>query len=185
MQLGAKMIFSDESGFTTVPNAKATWAPRGYTPTLRVCLKRGRLNVMGALVVSPKQSHINLHALTTMDKVAAEEIVCFMSEVLRRERGLLFWFWDGAPIHENASVRCFLAEHPRLRLIGLPAYAPELNPCEGVWAQAVDQLSSKLILSLQQLGLEVAKSLRRTRDSQHLLWACVKASNLPWPLLSH
>ena len=185
MRLGAKIIFSDESGFITVPHAKATWAPCGQTPTLRVCLKRGRLNVMGALVVSPKQRRCNLHALTTTGKVAAEEIVCFMSEVLRQECGLIFWFWDGASIHDNASVRQFLTQNPRLRLIYFPAYAPELNPCEGVWAQAVDQLASKLIFNLEQLGLEVAKSLRRTRSSQQLLWACIKASNLPWPFLSH
>ena len=109
-----------------------------------------------------------------------------MSEVMFRERGLLFWFWDGAPIHDNASVHRFLAHHPRVRLICLPAYAPELNPSEGIWAQAVEQLSSKLILSLQQLSTELAKSLQRTRDSQQLLWACIKASNLPWLLsLSH
>jgi transposase len=180
------MIFSDESGFTTIPNAKATWSPRGQTPVLRVCLKRGRLNALAGLVVSPKQRRINLHALTTTDKVAAEEIVCFMAHLMRRERGLLFWFWDGAPIHDNAVVRRFLAQHSRVRLIELPAYAPELNPAEGIWAQAVDQLSSKLILNLHHLASELAMSLRRTRDSQQLLWACISASNLPWqPSVSH
>jgi transposase len=174
------LIFSDESGFLLMSNAKCTWAPKGQTPKIHICLMRGRLNVMGALVVSPRQHKINLHALTTSDNVASEEIILFMQEVLRHERGRLFWFWDGAPIHDNDPVDRFVAAHPRLRLIQLPAYAPELNPSEFIWAQADEHLSSRVIRNLAQLNHEVAQSLCRTRKSQRLLWACIKASNLPW-----
>ena len=31
-------------------------------------------------------------------------------------------------------MREFFREHPRLRLKCLPAYAPELNPDDGVWS---------------------------------------------------
>jgi hypothetical protein len=61
------LIFSDESGFILMPNSKRTWTPKGQTPKVHICLMRGRLNVMGALVVSPRQHKINLHALTTSE----------------------------------------------------------------------------------------------------------------------
>ena len=176
------MIFSDESGFVMVPHAKRTWAPRGQTPCLLIGLKRGRWNVISALIVSLKQHRLNLHAMMTTDKVATEAIIAFMAEVLRCESGPLLWFWDGAPIHDNVIVQNFVAQHPRLRLIYFPAYAPELNPCEGVWAQMVDRLSSKLMLNLDHLGRELTRSLHITRASQSLLWACIKASDLPWSL---
>jgi transposase len=43
--------------------------------------------------------------------------------------------WDGASIHRSQAIKEFLtngAAH-RLHLGRLPAYAPELNPGEGLW----------------------------------------------------
>src|SRR5581483_9188041 len=43
--------------------------------------------------------------------------------------------WDGAPIHRAQVVKDFLAHGgaARIWLEQLPAYAPELNPDEGIW----------------------------------------------------
>lgn len=43
---------------------------------------------------------------------------------------------DGARIHRSEEVRTFLEqiEQGRIELVRLPAYAPELNPVEGVWS---------------------------------------------------
>ena len=43
--------------------------------------------------------------------------------------------WDGGPIHRGQPVRDLLAEvgPERLRVERLPAYAPDLNPDEGIW----------------------------------------------------
>jgi putative transposase len=175
------LVFSDESGFFLMPNAKTTWAPKGHTPSVRLRLGYGRLNVLGGLVVSAGQRKIRLHALTTTGNVSSEEILLFMQHVLRHEPGLIFWIWDGAPIHDNDPVGRFVSAHPRLRLIQLPAYAPELNPCELIWAQTEEQLSSRLIFNMNQLSQHVTQSLLRSCNSQDLLWSCIYASNLPWP----
>jgi transposase len=43
--------------------------------------------------------------------------------------------WDGSPVHDRSqAVRAYLAEHPEIVTERLPAYAPELNPDELVWA---------------------------------------------------
>jgi DDE superfamily endonuclease len=47
----------------------------------------------------------------------------------------LLVIWDGSPIHRCQEVKAFLASSSGqgVHLEQLPAYAPELNPDEGVW----------------------------------------------------
>jgi hypothetical protein len=56
---------------------------------------------------------------------------------LREVPGRMVMIWDGAPIHRSHPIKEFLANgaSPRLHLEPLPAYAPELNPDEGLWQQ--------------------------------------------------
>ena len=57
-------------------------------------------------------------------------------QLLTREiAGSLLVIWDGAPIHRCQAVKDYLARGAakRIHLEQLPAYAPELNPQEGVW----------------------------------------------------
>ncbi|MBE0340366.1 hypothetical protein E4V51_03100 [Paenibacillus sp. 28ISP30-2] len=39
---------------------------------------------------------------------------------------------DNSRIHHAAGLQPFLKEHPRLRLVFLPPYSPNLNPVEGL-----------------------------------------------------
>ena len=60
-------------------------------------------------------------------------------DYLRRLRatvgGPLTVLWDGSRVHDRAkAAQAFLADHPDVRTERLPAYAPELNPDELVWA---------------------------------------------------
>lgn len=40
---------------------------------------------------------------------------------------------DGAPCNHGPDVQAFLAANPRLKLIKLPAYSPNLNLVERLW----------------------------------------------------
>jgi transposase len=43
--------------------------------------------------------------------------------------------WDGSTLHDRSKlVQAFLAEHPEILTERLPAYGPEMNPDELVWA---------------------------------------------------
>jgi putative transposase len=42
--------------------------------------------------------------------------------------------WDNLNTHTNAVMRAFIDAHAGLTVIQLPAYAPELNPTEGIWS---------------------------------------------------
>ena len=143
-------------------------------------LKHGRLNAISAIVVSPKRRRLDLHAHLHLDPIDAQTAIAFMQAVLRRERGLLFWFWDNIPFHTDPSVRAFIAKHPRLRVFHFPTYAPDLNPDELVWTQVDEQLASTLIPDTPALVDALSRALCRTRASQNLLRACIDASDLLW-----
>ena len=43
--------------------------------------------------------------------------------------------WDNLNTHVSATMRTFTGAHPDwLTVVQLPAYAPDLNPVEGAWA---------------------------------------------------
>jgi len=47
--------------------------------------------------------------------------------------------WDGLSAHWSTKMRAFLdSQHDWLTAERLPAYAPELNPVEGLWANLKD-----------------------------------------------
>jgi transposase len=88
--------------------------------------------------------------------------------------------WDRGPIHRRREVRDLLATHPRLHMHYFPAYAPELNPAEYVWAQADHSLANGTPDDLRELRARLTDTTRRLRRSQDLLWSCIYASELPW-----
>jgi putative transposase len=79
--------------------------------------------------------------------------------------------WDRGPIHRRREVRAFVAAHPRLDVHEFPAYAPELNPAEYVWAQTDRALANSAPDNLTQLRRRLDSTARRLRRSQRLLWS--------------
>jgi transposase len=58
-------------------------------------------------------------------------------------RAPLIVVWDNLNTHTSAAMREFAAAHQKwLTLVRLPAYAPELNPVEGVWANLKNGLAT-------------------------------------------
>jgi transposase len=134
---GAHLVFLDESGFFLTPSVRRTWAPRGKTPILDAWDRRDRISAISSISVSPRNRRLNLHfdLLPDNTNVYAEDIVEYLRRLKAQIGGPLTVLWDGSRIHDRSRlVRAFLAEHPEIQTERLPAYAPELNPDELVWA---------------------------------------------------
>jgi putative transposase len=108
------------------------------------------------------------------------DIRAFLRHLLRHLRGPVVLLWDRGPIHRRREVRAFVAAHPRLDVHEFPAYAPELNPAEYVWAQTDRALANGAPDNLTELRWRLDSTARRLRRSQRLLWSCIYASDLPW-----
>jgi transposase len=134
---GAHLVFLDESGFMLTPTVRRTWAPRGQTPQVDAWDRRDRISAISSITVSPKNRTLNLYfdLLPDNTNVHGEDIVDYLQR-LRSQLGggPLTILWDGSRVHRCAAVRAFLAKHPDIYTVRLPAYAPELNPDELVWA---------------------------------------------------
>ena len=107
-----------------------TYAPVGQTPVLRAWCTRDHLSAISA--ISP-EGKVYFHSQDSA--ITSADVVAFLEHLLREVPGRMVLIWDGAPIHRSRVIRDFLAHGAaqRLHLERLPAYAPELNPGEGLW----------------------------------------------------
>jgi transposase len=129
-RLRATLVFVDESGFSLLPTACRTWSPRGQTPMLRHCFNWPKLSAISAVTPNP---HAYLHLVP--GSVTSPQVIRFVRHLLRWIPTPLFLLWDGGNPHRSRLTRAALAAHrDRLRVYRLPAYAPELNPDEWLWA---------------------------------------------------
>lgn len=160
---------------------KASWAPVGQTPHIRTSLNHhARLNLIGALVISPKGRRIRLRIQSVADRVTGDTILQFLRAVLTDIAGPIVLVWDSAPIHTRHKVQNFIATQTRLQVFSFPKYAPELNPVEFLWAQVSEHLACRAPLSLKELRDLVHMAVQRSRVSRHRLEACLQGAELSW-----
>jgi len=175
------LIWLDEKGFSLISPLKRTWAPVGQTPRLRTSLNHhDRLNLMGALVISPKGQRLRVRVRSTTDSQTGDTVVTFLTQLLADIAGPIVLVWDSAPIHTRHKVRDFIAAQPRLHAFFLPKYAPELNPVEFLWAQLSEHLACRASQSIKELKRLVHMALQRSRASRWRLEACLRGADLPW-----
>jgi hypothetical protein len=126
------ILFIDESGFYPLASVVRTYAPVGQTPILRERWTRDHLSATSA--ISPEG---NLYFHCQDHAIASGDVVACLEHLLREVPGRMVLIRDGSPIHRSHTIEEFLANGAaqRLHLERLPAYAPELNPDEGVWQQ--------------------------------------------------
>jgi transposase len=142
--------------------------------------RHDRLSVCSGLAVSPKRRRLALYLRCRPRNLSGLDIRAFLQHLLRHLRGPVDLLWDRGPIHRRREVRAFLLAHPRLHAHYFPAYAPELNPAEYVWARTDRALANGAPDDLAELRQRLDSSVRRFRRSQPLLWSCIYASDLPW-----
>ena len=76
----------------------------------------------------------------------------FLESVLARVSGNVVMVLDNSRVHRNADVVKFVEENERLEIVFLPAYAPELNPIELLWAWVKGHwLANLVVLSVEEL----------------------------------
>lgn len=84
-------------------------------------------------------------------------------------RGPIVLVWDNSTAHTDAAMRALLATRAWLTVFRLPAYAPELNPTEGVWSHLKRGLANLAARSTDQLAALVRSRLKRMQYRPGLL----------------
>jgi transposase len=88
--------------------------------------------------------------------------------------------WDNLPAHTSLVMRAFLADqHAWLQVEYLPAYAPDLNPVEGLWANLKEvELANRACGSLEELAAAAEQGVGRVRGESELLFSFLHQAGL-------
>ena len=173
---GRTIMFVDQSGFYLLPTVVRTYAPVGQTPILREKLTHDHLSAMSGITPEGK-----LLMLEQERAFKGEDVVRFLKHALLQVPGKLLIVWDGSPIHRSKAVKEFLkgGASKRIRLEQLPAYAPEINPDEGVWKHLkYTEMKNLCCQSLAELRVELRKAKERLRHKKHVILGCIRQPGL-------
>jgi len=143
------------------------------------------VSVISAVTLSPKRRRCGLFFRVHPRNVKSGEVAAFLRELLRHVRGPLVLVWDRSLIHRGNMVKRLLFRKKRVAEEWLPAYAPELNPAEYVWAQSKRKLANGAPDGVEELNNMVQASLSEIYSSQKLLRSCLLASTLFKPKELH
>lgn len=122
----------------------------------------------------------NLYFELFPETIQAPHIVVFLQKLVKAIPGKTVIVWDGLPAHRSKLVNDFVQlQDGKIILERLPAYAPELNPVEYIWAYLKQhELPNFCARNLWSLGEMARKKLKRMRRRKPLLQACWKQSSL-------
>ena len=170
------LVCLDEAAFYLLPSVGYPWAPRGQPPILSEVCSRDHLSAISAITPQGKlYLHLQEYPFNGMD------VVHFLCHLLGQIPGKLLILWDRAPIHINQYVRQLLAsDHNQdLWLETFPAYAPELNPDEGIWHYLKNvELPNRCCPNIRHLRIEIRKAVGRLRHKTHIIKACFEHPQL-------
>jgi len=170
------LVFADQSGFYLLPMVMRTYAPVGQTPVVKEYLSHDHLSAMSGITPEGK-----LYMTVQDHSYKGPDVVNFLRHLLRQIPGKLLVLWDRAPIHRGKVVKDFLAQGAtsRIHLEQLPAYAPELNPDEGIWNYLKRvELKNLSCHHLSHMSRELRLAKERLRHKTHIIQACFKQPGL-------
>jgi len=139
----AWLVFLDESGISLIPPVRRTWSPRGRTPILRHRVAWKRASMAAALGYRPGPDDDGIGAMQARlcfhvqpDSYDTDSLIGVLEQLAGFYAGhKVVLLWDGLSSHWSYKMRAHLEEQRDwLTVERLPAYAPELNPVEYLWA---------------------------------------------------
>jgi transposase len=142
---GAKVFFADEAHFRADGDLRGKWVLKGRPALVGSTCPRWGEKASYYAAVCPETGETERMELTgTSSSVTS---AAFLTQLRAHHPGPLIVIWDNGPAHGGDAVREYLAT-PDLgvRLLRLPAYSPDLNPAEALWAWAREEVTANTCL---------------------------------------
>jgi transposase len=177
----ACLVFFDESALSLTPNLRRSWAPRGQPPTLTHPFNWKKASMAAGLCYGVRGGGAQLTFHITPGNYDTHTLIEVLGELrkfLGGEKATLLW--DGLPAHRSRAMRAWLAtQRAWLVVERLPAYAPELNPVEGLWAslKAVE-LANLTSPTLAEVIQQAHRGIDRVRRTPHLAYSFLRHAGL-------
>ena len=180
-RLRAVFCFYDESGFSERPSVRRTWGRRGETPIIRSTGSWKNISATGIVATDAAMKRVRALCTFTKGAVRKEDTVRALKHLVRHIKGPIALLWDGLAQHRAKIVRKFLELRKDRFIIveRFPAYAPELNPQEYVWAASkTKDMANFCPEEADDLSRHAKKSIKRIQNSPHILRGALKKSSL-------
>ena len=170
------------------PPTRRTWSRRGSTPVIRVRGRSQRRISLAALACykpgersrliyrprrHPEHNKGGRRSFTWTD----------YRDLLRAAHhqldGPILLLWDNLNVHKDARLRAFIDSHDWITACHLPAYAPDLNPVEGIWSLLRrDSQANTAFTDPHHLMRLLRHGLRRIQYRSNLIDGCLTATGL-------
>ena len=87
--------------------------------------------------------------------------------------------WDNLNVHLGPELRAFTGAQAWLRVFRLPAYAPDLNPVEGIWSVLKRGVLANLaVASFGHLVQVIRHGLKKIQYQPGLIEGCLAGTGL-------
>jgi len=163
------------------PVVRRTWAPKGKTPILKqVGRSHKKVSVIAALAVPPRRRRVRLFFSMHADtNITAAKVIRFLRHLRRHIRKSIILVWDRSNTHRAKIVGRFFATRGGWSAAHFPAYAPELNPVEAVWAWLkTNPLANWAPTDVKTLGATARYHAQALKKRPDLLRSFLKATPL-------
>jgi transposase len=185
--LGAWLIFEDESGQGLRPPQGRTGGRRGRTPVVKVTgAHHTRVSLAALICVKPGQRprliyrvHRGRAGRKDKRKGFTETDYAELLDAARQQLGgPLVVVWDNLNTHVSAAMTELIAARDWLTVCQLPPYAHELNPVELVWSHLKRSLANLAKRNMAQLTALIKTRLKRMQYRPGLLDAFIASTRL-------
>jgi hypothetical protein len=163
------------------PNVRRSWAPKGQPPVLVHPFNWKKASMAAALCYGVGGGGAQLAFHVTAGNYDTDTLIAVLGELRRflsGEKATLLW--DGLPAHRSRAMRAWLnTQRSWLAVERLPAYAPELNPTEGLWSslKAVE-LANLTSPTLAEVIQQAHRGIDRVRRTPHLAYSFLRHAGL-------
>ena len=130
---GAKHFFVDEAHFYADVDPHGMWVLKGQPALVDSTSPRygEKASYYSAICLETGE----VEAMPLTGNSSAETSVAFLRQLRAHQTAPLVVIWDNAPAHGGDSLRDYLrTPNLQLRLVRLPAYSPDFNADEHLWA---------------------------------------------------
>ena len=138
---GAKIFFADEAHFRADADRQRKWVLRGRPALVDSSCPRWGEKASYYSAVCLETGAVEHMELTGTSSSATS--AAFLRHLRAKHPEPLVVIWDNGPAHGGEAVRDYLATPDlQLRLVRLPAYSPDCNPDEAIWAWAREEVTA-------------------------------------------
>jgi transposase len=138
-----------------------------------------RVSAAGFLCYRADGQRARLYLHTQPGSYTTDILIPALRQLRRSLRAPVILIWDGLTCHWSRKMSAFVASQKWLQVERLPGYAPDLNPCEGLWANLKGgELANRAEDTIAEVNRVARRAAKRAASSQQLLFGFLAQTGL-------